>query len=212
MSTVNRMTTRGTSYAHHGVDLATALYRPFDRWCLDHYGFTIDDVLHIGETVQALLTVRMNSLRGEALDFAERVQTHVSSPAARDKLTADESAKRDSPETPVMLAQRAFIHVYEHGVREVMSFTPDDLIDAGLSQDRVGAVLKELLPFGGKPRAGRLRRVIRRESPSRASVLGVRRTVRSRCAWDDSPRRRSAIGESLYGWRVHVFEGARKDA
>jgi hypothetical protein len=144
MSTVNWITTRGTSYAHHGADLATALYRPFDRWCLERYGFTIDDVLHIGEAVQALLTGRMNNLRGEALDFTERVQTHVSSPAARDKLTADESAKLDSPETLVMLAQRAFIHVYEHGVRDAMSFTPDDLIDAGLSQDRVEAVLKEL--------------------------------------------------------------------
>jgi hypothetical protein len=102
MSTVNWMTLRGTSYAHHGADLAIALYRPFDGWCLERYGFTIDDVLHVGEAVQALLTGRMNNLRGEALDFTERVQTQVSSPAARDKLTADESAKLDSPETLVV--------------------------------------------------------------------------------------------------------------
>ena len=143
-SAVNWITIRGTSYAHHGTDLATALYRPFDRWCLEQYGFTIDDVLHIGEAVQALLTRRMNSLRGKARDFAEQVQTHASSPAAHDNLTAEESAKFDSPETHVLLAQRALIDVFEHGVREAMSFTPDDLIDAGLPQDRVEAVLKEL--------------------------------------------------------------------
>ena len=97
-SAVNWITIRGTSDAHHGTDLATALYRPFDRWCLKQDGFTIDDVLHIGEAVQALLTRRMNSLQDEAWDFAEQVQTHASSPAAHDNLTAEESAKLDSPE------------------------------------------------------------------------------------------------------------------
>ncbi|MGO9321889.1 MAG: hypothetical protein ACLQBY_13955 [Solirubrobacteraceae bacterium] len=144
MSTVNWMTTRGTSYAHHGTDLATALYRPFERWCLERYGFTIDDMLNIGETAQALLTGRMNALLDEARAFAERVQTHASSPAAREKLTAEESAKLAAPETLVSLTQRAAIYVYEHGVRDAMSFTLDDLIDAGLPQDRVDAVLKEL--------------------------------------------------------------------
>jgi hypothetical protein len=149
MSTVNWMTTRGTSYAHHGTDLATALYRPFERWCLERYGFTIDDVLNIGETAQALLLGRMNALLDEARAFAERVQTHASSPAAREKLTAEESAKLAAPETLVSLTQRAAIYVYEHGVRDAMSFTLDDLIDAGLPQDRVDAALKELSLLAG---------------------------------------------------------------
>jgi hypothetical protein len=144
MSTVNWMTTRGTSYAHHGTDLATTLYRPFERWCLERYGFTLDDVLSIGETAHALLTGRMNALLDEARAFAERVQTHASSLAARENLTAEESAKLAAPETMVSLTQRAVIDVYEHGVRDAMSFTFDDLIDAGLPQDRVDAALKEL--------------------------------------------------------------------
>ena len=131
MSAVNWMTTRGTSYAHHGTDLATALYRPFERWCLERYGFTIDDMLNIGETAQALLTGRMNALLDEARAFAERVQTHASSPAARENLTAEESAKLAAPETLVSLTQRAAIHVYEHDGRDAMSFTLDDLIDVG---------------------------------------------------------------------------------
>lgn len=102
-SAMNWMTLRGTSYAHHGTDLATALYRPFDRWCLKRYGFTIDDVVHIGDAAQALLTGRMNSLLRQAQEFADLQQ----------------------------------------GVREAMSFTADGLIDAGLPQNRVEAVLKE---------------------------------------------------------------------
>jgi len=76
-SAMNWMTLRGTSYAHHGTDFATALYRPFDRWCLERYGFTIDDVLHVGDAAQALLTGRMNSLLREAREFAEQVKAHA---------------------------------------------------------------------------------------------------------------------------------------
>ncbi len=143
-SAMNWMTMRGTSYAHHGADLATALYRPFDRSCLERYGFTIDDVLSLGEAATALLTERFNSLVDEARSFAQQVEMHVRGPAMRENLTADEIAKRDSLETLASLTQRAHIEVFQHGIRDAMSFLPDNLSDAGLPQDRVEAVLKEL--------------------------------------------------------------------
>jgi hypothetical protein len=143
-SAMHWMILRGNSYAHHGADLATALYRPFDGWCLERYGFTIDDVLHVGEAVQGLLTGRMNSLLGQARDFGEQVHAYAKSPAMRENPTAEESANLDSPGALVSLAQRARIHAFYGGVRDAMTFTPDDLVEVGLAPDRVAAVLKEL--------------------------------------------------------------------
>ena len=144
MGRLHWMTIRGTSYAHHGTDLARSLYRPFDHWFLDRYGFTIDDLLAVGAGVEALINDRVNGLRAEAQAFADQVLAHARSPAARARLTPERSAERDAPGGMLALMSRAVIYIFQLGVRSATSFTVDDLVDAGLPQDRVEAVLKEL--------------------------------------------------------------------
>jgi hypothetical protein len=128
-SAMNWMTLRGTSYAHHGTDLAAALFRPYDQWCLTRYGFTFDDVLHVGEAAQSLLTERLNALLDEGRDLAT---------------TVIERTDLDAPDERASVAQRVAIGAFQRGVREAMSFLPGDLTAAGLPQDRVKAVLEEL--------------------------------------------------------------------
>lgn len=144
MGALHWMTVRGSSYAHHGRELARALYRPFDKWCLQRHGFTIDDVLRIGAEVDALWTDRINSLFGDARAFAEKMEAKARDPVSRDELTAEERARLDSPEAIAALRARAAIEVFKHGVREATTFTAQDLIGPELLEDRVGAVLGEL--------------------------------------------------------------------
>ncbi len=148
------MTIRGTSYAHHGRELARAIYQPFDNWCLKKYGFEVNDVLRIAEAVHALWNERMNSLFAEAAAFANRVDEHIRTPEQRQKLPAEARAKFDSPEAIKTLVQRAAVEVYERGVREAASFTVDELVERGFPQDRVGAVLKELSISAGSLNEG----------------------------------------------------------
>jgi hypothetical protein len=144
------MTLRGSSYAAHGTDLARTLYNPFDRWCLQRYGFTIDDVLDVGAAVGALWTHRLNTLLAEGRDFADRVLSHIRNPAARDGLTPERMAELESPEAQATVVGRGFIEVFQHGVTASASFTVDDLVGSGLARDRVEAVLQELsLSAGG---------------------------------------------------------------
>jgi hypothetical protein len=138
------MTIRGTSYAHHGRELARAIYQPFDNWCLKEYGFQIADVLRLAEAVHALWNERMNSLFAEAATFANEVGERIRRPEQRKRLSAEVRAKLDSPEAITTLVQRAAAEVYERGIREAATFTIDDLVERGLPQDRVEAVLKEL--------------------------------------------------------------------
>ncbi|MGN6869281.1 MAG: hypothetical protein ACTHMY_12845 [Solirubrobacteraceae bacterium] len=138
------MTVRGTSYAHHGRELARAIYQPFDNWCSERYGFVIDDVLTLAEAVHALWNERMSSLFAEAAAFANQVGEHIRKPEQRNRLPAEARAKLDSPEEVRSIVQRAAIELYEQGVREAASFTVDDLVQHGLPRDRVEAVLKEL--------------------------------------------------------------------
>jgi hypothetical protein len=133
-SAMNWMTLRGTSYAHHGTELAAALFRPYDEWCLTRYGFTVDDVLHVGEAAQSLLTERMNALLDEARALAAAVI---------------QRAGLDARDEAAPVAQRVAIAAFQRGVREAMSFLPSDLTATGLPSDRVGAVIKELsIPVG----------------------------------------------------------------
>ncbi len=151
---MNWMTLRGTSYAHHGTDLATALYRPFDSWCLEHYGFTIDDVLAVGETAQLLLTGRMNSLLDQARGFAEQVTEYATSQAGHAALAAKGLANIDDRDTETLFTHRAFIHILQQGIKDAMTFNIDDLVAAGLSEDRALAVLKELSVSPGSLQPG----------------------------------------------------------
>jgi hypothetical protein len=138
------MTLRGSSYEHHGRDLARALYRPFDSWSFKRYGFTVDDVLCVGAAVDQLWTESMSYLLAEARGFAEKVATQVREPELREQLDAEERAKLDSPEAVARLLERASIEVFERGVDEATTFTAQDLLDRGLPEDRVKAVLREL--------------------------------------------------------------------
>jgi hypothetical protein len=61
-SALHWMTQRGSSYEHHGRELAESLYQPFDAWCMQRYGFAIHDVLRLGEIVEELWSLRMGTL------------------------------------------------------------------------------------------------------------------------------------------------------
>jgi hypothetical protein len=143
-SAMSWMTLRGTSFAHHGTELAAAVYRPFDNWCHDRYGFTFDDVLNVGTAAEALITDRLNLLLDEARVFGERVREYAASAAAQEKFAAEGIPDADDRQTHEFMAERAFIHVLRGGMRDAMSFTPSDLASRGLPEDRVTAVLKEL--------------------------------------------------------------------
>jgi hypothetical protein len=110
------MTLRGSSYAHHGRELANAICQPFDNWCFEQYGFVFDDVLRLADAVDALWNERMNSLFAQAAAFANQVEGHIRAPERR-KLTAEVRAKLDSAEARKTLVQRAAAEVYERGVR-----------------------------------------------------------------------------------------------
>jgi hypothetical protein len=65
-SALGWMTLRGTSYEHHGQDLARAVFEPHDAWSLQRFGFTIDDVLGVGRTADELTEQRLNALLDDA--------------------------------------------------------------------------------------------------------------------------------------------------
>jgi hypothetical protein len=144
MGALNWMTMRGTSYAHHGRDLARALYEPFDDWCLREHGFTIDDVLRVGETIEALWRAGMNALTEEARALADAVGREVSQRSFRTQLTPEQAAQLDSPENMTLLLSGAAIEVFEHGIAQAVTSTADDVAKSGLPRERVEAVLREL--------------------------------------------------------------------
>jgi hypothetical protein len=141
------MTMRGSSYAHHGADLALALYSPFDDWSDRQFGFRATDVLQVGGAVEALWKERMNAVLAEGRDFADRIRSYVRSPSA--KFTAEERAELGQPASIAQLTGRALIEVFERGVRSATSFTREDLVAAGLEGSRVDAVLGELSQSAG---------------------------------------------------------------
>jgi hypothetical protein len=146
------MTLRGSSYEHHGRDLAVSLFRSFDAWSLEHYGFTIEDVLRVGKAAEEITTARHNDLLAEAHAFADGVAATLQDETFRRDLSDEQLARIDSAESREALRARALMEVFERGVRASVTFTAQDVAASGLSLERVEAVLRELsLSAGSLP-------------------------------------------------------------
>jgi hypothetical protein len=145
------MGVRGNSYGHHGRDLAQALYGPHDEWLLARYGFTIGDVLGCGAVVQSLTSERVNDLMEKARQFSDDVLRHVRSESGKERLPAEAKELFSTEDGRLQIRGRAFIEVFQQGVRHAVTFSVDELCSASgaLRRDRVEAALKELsIPVG----------------------------------------------------------------
>jgi hypothetical protein len=143
-SALGWMTLRGSSYEHHGQELARAVYEPHDAWSLERFGFTIDDVLRVGRAADDLTAERLNALLAEAATFAARVEATVGTAEFQEQLDPDRREQFELPEARQALARRAFGDVFARGITDHMTFTADDLVDVGLPSARVNAVLAEM--------------------------------------------------------------------
>jgi hypothetical protein len=137
-------TVRGTSFEHHGADLARAIYGPFNDWCLKRYGFTAEDVLRVGAAADRWSTDRFNELLQEAHAFSDRIQAELRDTALRDALSAEELSRLDAPGISKSLGFQAFTEVLSEGVGNASAFSVDDLVGEDLPRERVEAVLSEL--------------------------------------------------------------------
>ena len=125
-------TTRGTSYAHHGRELAEAVYGPFATWSMQRLGFTVTDVLSVGEAAEELFETRHNSAR--------RTLAQARTSAPLDRFGQPE---RQAIAVPL---ERFWQQAGASG-----SFTVDDL-PARLDRTRAQAVLDELsIELGSVP-------------------------------------------------------------
>ncbi len=124
------MTVRGSSFAAHGRDLAVALYGPHNEWLLATYGFTIEDVLQVGDAVAGLMNMKMNKL-GQAGEAKANVVLG--------------QAPRGDPEA-VAKGMMAVVGVMEAGIRGAMTVTAAEIAATRKSPsiDRVQAVLDGL--------------------------------------------------------------------
>lgn len=120
------MSLRGNSFAGHGAELAQEVYRLYDDWLLETFGFTVDDVLQVGQAATELAATRMNDLGRDGAEVMSRFGP------------TDESGFA----TAVM----ATLELFETRIRGVATFTAGDLLGFRDSLDaaRARAVLEEL--------------------------------------------------------------------
>lgn len=134
------MSIRGSSFADHGRELASAVFAPFDEWLLKTYGFTVADAIKAGDAAAARWSQSINALLQRAETFADDVLKHLGDhqalPPDVQEMVAT-SANREA------LARYAYIDVFRSGVREATTFALEDLCSE-LEPDRVAAVLREL--------------------------------------------------------------------
>lgn len=128
------MSIRGSSFAGHGEDLARELYGSQDAWLTKNLGFTIGDVIRVGQAVTELHTQRRNAL-GEAGADAANAET-----AGWEALSEPE--RREAMGRAVM----AVIATHEQGIRESVTVTADLICgnDESLDVGHVQAILNEL--------------------------------------------------------------------
>jgi hypothetical protein len=143
-SALHWMSLRGTSYQHHGADLARALFAPYGDWCLSRYGFTVDDVLNVAEAEDEFSRTRLNALLTAAHDLADRIKAKAESGTLRKTLSAAERARFEAPGMTEMLGYRAFEQHLIAGIADASTFAAQDLAGPGLPVERVEAVLGEL--------------------------------------------------------------------
>lgn len=124
---------------------------------LDNYGFTVDDVLMCGATVNSLTTGRLNALMGRAGEFAEGVVKHLRTEQDKGLLRKEVATQLESPQGQAEIAGVAFFDVLQSGVRQAATFSLDELCAANvdIAPQRGAAVLKELsIPVGSLQPAG----------------------------------------------------------
>ncbi len=121
------MSLRGNSFEGHGRELAQEVYRPHDDWLLETFGFSVDDVLNVGDATTDLMTMRANDL-------------------GRDGAEAMNRSGDPSEGSGFAAAVLATLELFEARIRGVAAFTADDLVGFTDSLDvvRVRAVLEEL--------------------------------------------------------------------
>lgn len=146
MGAMRWMSVRGSSFANHGKDLARAVFSPFDQWLEETYGFTINDVLAVGESVESLMHQSVNALLGLARDYAADVEHTLANPAVRRRLPPEVRTSTASVDQREAASKFAFIDGFSSGIREATTFTLDQLSAHAprLARGRIAAVLAEL--------------------------------------------------------------------
>jgi hypothetical protein len=137
------MSIRGNSFGDHGRDLAVAVFTPFDQWMKETYGFTIADAIEVGEVVDGLVELYLNSLLTHAREFADGVDTYLRD---RKDLPAEVREKLATKAGREAAVRYAFIDTLGTNISRATTFTLEDLCAAHpeLDRDRAGAVLREL--------------------------------------------------------------------
>ncbi len=138
------MSARGTSYEHHGAELARAIHGPYDELCRKRYGFTVDDALRVGHAEETWSTKHFNELLTQAQEVADDLRAKSRDPVSRAMLGPDALAHLDEPGTVDRFASAAFQYVLEQRTAEATVFTVDDLVDDDLPREMIEAVLSEL--------------------------------------------------------------------
>jgi hypothetical protein len=133
-SAMRWMSIRGSSFAGHGEDLARELYEGQDPWLTKNLGFTIGEVIRVGQAVSELHTQRRNAL-GEA--GADAADAETAGWEALSQLERREAMGR---------AVMAVIATHEQGIRDSVTVTADLICghDEALDIGHVQAILDEL--------------------------------------------------------------------
>lgn len=120
------MSLRGNSFAGHGAELAQEVYRRYDDWMLETFGFTVDDVLQVGQAATGLTAKRMNDLGRDGAEAMNRAGPTDGSGFAA--------------------AVMAMLELFETRIRGVAAFTAADLLGFrdSLDPERTRAVLEDL--------------------------------------------------------------------
>jgi hypothetical protein len=120
------MSLRGNSFAGHGAELAKEVYRPYDDWLIETFGFSVNDVLKVGRAATELTASRMNDLGHAGAETMNR--------------------SRPTDESGFAAAVMATLELFETRIRGVAAFTAGDLLgfQDSLDAERTRAVLDEL--------------------------------------------------------------------
>lgn len=138
-SAMRWMSIRGSSFASHGEDLAREVYGSQEAWLTKNLGFTIGDVIRVGQAVTELHTQRRNAL-GKAGADAANAET-----AGWEALS--ELERREAMGRAVM----AVIATHENGIRDAVTVTAELICahEESLDIGRVQAILDELSVTAG---------------------------------------------------------------
>jgi hypothetical protein len=135
------MRLRGDAYEQHSRELAIALYDPYEAQLRALFGFSIRELIQVGDAIEEHITGGINGLYGGAatvvnrtLELAKRQDSPPRLQEAREELGEEG------------MAQYAAINFIEKYLTQVVSFTPEDLTQttAAPSLKVVNAVLARL--------------------------------------------------------------------